>query len=382
MVEPRAVSALSLSSVIALLVIGCEKAGESPEVDQWHLSDEPVMQVGVGREQRDYQFHEIVGLVRLSDGRIVVANAGTSEVRFYDHAGRHLFNAGGPGNGPGEFRELASLDVLPADTLVIFDSGNRRISLFDPTGGFIRSWTVESLGRGVFPSHASGLDDRSMLVFYFRGHMPGDPGGVIRFSAPVVRYSPEGEMLNEVTDIPGDEWYRWDAGNTLMFLPFGEKSLAKVGGTRLYVGNGQTSEFWVYGPDGQQVDRISVPLQPIPVTSDDIGRYETEALEGITDPNSRARRERLHATLPYPDSMPAFASLVVDDTGDLWVEAYRPDSEGVPRWSVIDTTGQLIAEIEMPQGFEPAWIDQDLVLGVLRDEFDVESVKGYEVIRR
>ncbi len=50
--------------------------------------------------------------VRLGDGRIVAANSGMLEIRYYDPEGRHLLTVGRNGEGHGEFRTISSIWAL------------------------------------------------------------------------------------------------------------------------------------------------------------------------------------------------------------------------------------------------------------------------------
>lgn len=61
--------------------------------------------VTIGGDELDplYDLGQVTGALRLSDGRIVVANGATSEIRWYDGEGQHLATAGRKGQGPGEY---------------------------------------------------------------------------------------------------------------------------------------------------------------------------------------------------------------------------------------------------------------------------------------
>jgi len=51
------------------------------ETERWRLSDEPVLQIGAVDGDDAYLFSQITGALRLSDGRIVVANGASRELR-------------------------------------------------------------------------------------------------------------------------------------------------------------------------------------------------------------------------------------------------------------------------------------------------------------
>lgn len=48
---------------------------------------------------------------------------------------------------------------------------------------------------------------------------------------------------------------------------------------------------------------------------------------------------------------------------------------------VFDTDGRLLGTVQMPRGFAVFQIGRDLVLGRARDEFDIEHIRLYELIR-
>lgn len=101
------------------------------EGEGWRMSDEPILEIGVLEGQPEYQLFQVRGAIRLSDGRIVVANAGSHELRIYDPRGRFLTSVGREGSGPGEFRALGSLDRLGSDSLITWDWRNNRAQVFD-----------------------------------------------------------------------------------------------------------------------------------------------------------------------------------------------------------------------------------------------------------
>ena len=69
----------------------------------WTIGPEPLMSIGVLEGEEPYMLHWAFNSVRLSDGRIVVVNAGTQELRMFDESGTHLLTWGGSGEGPGSF---------------------------------------------------------------------------------------------------------------------------------------------------------------------------------------------------------------------------------------------------------------------------------------
>lgn len=82
---------------------------------------------------------QVQGAAWLSDGRIVVANGGTRELRYDGSVGTFSRSVDREGEGPSEFRSLDFLGRHRGDTIVAYDARLRRLSLFDEAGEFVAS---------------------------------------------------------------------------------------------------------------------------------------------------------------------------------------------------------------------------------------------------
>src|SRR5687768_2934188 len=92
----------------------------------------PTVRIGTADGDSSEVLFGAFSVDRTSDGRIVVANSGTSEVRIYDARGVHLRTMGRRGDGPGEFRALLRLGVIRGDTILAYDWRHGRITWFSP----------------------------------------------------------------------------------------------------------------------------------------------------------------------------------------------------------------------------------------------------------
>ncbi|MXX33295.1 MAG: hypothetical protein F4Z50_00910, partial [Gemmatimonadetes bacterium] len=69
----------------------------------WRLGPEPLVSIGKVEGEEPYLFTRIFGATMLSDGRIVIGDDGTKELRVFDRQGNHLETWAGECQGPGEF---------------------------------------------------------------------------------------------------------------------------------------------------------------------------------------------------------------------------------------------------------------------------------------
>ena len=75
----------------------------------WRIGPDPVVSIGEVTGDESYMLHRANDAATLPDGRIVVANTGTNELRVFDAAGVYLTTWGRAGEGPGEFTALRAI---------------------------------------------------------------------------------------------------------------------------------------------------------------------------------------------------------------------------------------------------------------------------------
>jgi hypothetical protein len=353
------------------------------EGEGWKLSEKPVLSIGELEGDPSYQLFQVYDARRLSDGRIVVANAGSSELRFYDGKGRFKGVVGRKGGGPGEFKGLADVWALADDSLLAYDFRNDRISFFDPSGEFVRSFQLQSLTGGKSsPSLVAPFADGSLLIsartMFFS---PQTEGGLRRDSVLYLRCDPAGALLDSVGWFPGPEWYvKSDEGiMAASSRAFGRSPVATASADAFYFGSSDSYEIARYDGNGQLQRLIRRTHESLDVTPEDIESWIEERLADADDENQRAFWEKLYADMPFPQTMPAYERLIVDDEGSLWVEEYRRPTDEQPRWTVFDAEGVMLGEVETPPEFQVFQIGSDFVLGRWTDDLDVEHVQLYKL---
>lgn len=356
------------------------------ETDQWRLAAEPALRLGHG-EDPAHQFAGIRSAVRLRDGGIVVADGGSEEIRIFDADGRHRNTAGGKGGGPGEFRSLRWVG-LHGDSIVSYDSGGRRVSVFTGAGAFVRSVPLEETPELTLVQPMGVLHSGVLMVRPVMGSGLGF-GTAERFDS--VRFYgydiATGDRVSEIGPFPGTESFMlaegapgrdgWQMG---MSLPFGRALVADVNGDHLYIGTGHAPQIELYrhGRDLSAIIRWDSPVRP--VTRNDIARFRAAFRgDGSSGPWSR-RQERLLDAIPHPETAAPYSELRVDDEGRIWVAESRVGGDD-PRWHVFDRQGRWLGRVSTPASLKIYRIGADWILGGTRDELDVEQVVLYRIER-
>lgn len=359
-------------------------------IQSWRLSDEPHVLIGGGDEREAYLLHRVAAATRLGDGRIVIANGGSLELRYYDSEGNHLLSAGGEGEGPGELRPPLEHFTRMAGDSILVASWRSGFLRFGPDGSYASSIPYELPPRGRCWQFEGNdlLPDGALLLRY---------SGISRFAdtdepcsrssavrPPVVfgRYMPgTATGIDTIAVMPGFERTS-DPGARLHSYP--KDLVVGIAHDRLYLGDTGSDNILVTSFRGDTIAALPVPFEPAPVPAD---ARETAGREMGT----------MRLALIHPDYYPRYARLVADPDDRVWVMAYPPlKNPAFPQelthttvarrldegalWRVVDQDG-VIGELRTPPGFFLLEVGDDYVLGLHKDELQRESVRLYRLTR-
>ncbi|XP_053207293.1 RING finger protein nhl-1-like isoform X2 [Panonychus citri] len=99
------------------------------------------------------------------DNSIVIADSSNHRVQVFDSTGRFLHEFGSYGSGEGEFDCLAGVAVNRIGQYIVSDRYNHRVQIFDPSGRFLRSFGCEGRVDGRF-SYPWGITTDSLGFIY------------------------------------------------------------------------------------------------------------------------------------------------------------------------------------------------------------------------
>lgn len=359
-----------------------------PEGRSWHVLEKPIVDIGGLNADRNHQLFQVRSAVRLSDGRIVVVNAGSHEIRFFSPSGEFLFGVGRDGEGPGEFREPYDLARFAGDSLLIRDLKNQRVSIFDANGQFVRSY---QLPMPPFVALIGALFDGRLVVAANSIRYVG-PAARTRSEQPLtyLLYSREGTLLDTLGHYPPEAKYafRYRNAHVTLPLPFGRSTRAAVLGDRFYAGHNDVYEIHAYDSRGTLIRLIRRESDPLEVTGADIDALrdslageDDSLMPGVVNEARRQAVDHLLQDITFPRTMPAFDDFRIDDLGFLWVAEYRRPSDKQRVWAVFDPGGTFLGKVATPPETDIRQIGHDFLLGIQRDDLGLEHVTVYRLIR-
>ena len=356
-----------------------EYAGQPEGKAPFALAAEPLYRHGANPGDYEFQFIDAGRL--LPDGSAIVAWYSGMVVLSPDGTTHEVLATAG--EGPGEVISPHAVFVLGRDSVLVPDDRLSRLTLF--VGDSVAR--ISSLPRaGHFG--VAGIGSSGELLLWNRhpaslwididdewlaGHM--------------TRFDIETGALDTVASY--DHFPSQRSGEEDPIIrPMGEVTVA--GGRFVFTRSDRPEITWRL-PDGTVEQIVRWRPEPNLLTGELLEHVEAylQMLYRRHRVGSEARREeiiqedlaRYRAMIGQP--VPFFGTPFADADGNVWLRSYRPayPEEGSP-YTVVSPDGEWLGKVETPPRFRILDVTGGLVLGVLRDDLDVESVVVYELVGR
>jgi hypothetical protein len=323
----------------------------------------------------------------LSGDTVYVLDGMSATVSAFDAAGRPLFDFGGEGGGPGEFRRPIQLLVLPwsgevgvwdveAQRLTVHTAGGETVRVLAPGAADARG-TVRRIrafaGGYVMEVHsdpllASRAEQRGAMVRLDTA--AGAPRTLFHFAiAPV--------DASHVEPAPGSSATTWR--EPPVWSPQASWDVL-ADGTVLFAPGGPDEAYRIT-PAGR-VTRLRRPTAGARVTRGDRLRH----LQGERDRRLLASPSTPLTVLEplnrrfFAAVRPSVTGVLGGPGGALWTRGFdsRESWRGFSRtWRRTRADGAPYGAVRLPAAFEPLRIIDGTIYGVAEDEMHVQRVEAY-----
>ncbi|MXX55125.1 MAG: hypothetical protein F4Z44_04985, partial [Gemmatimonadetes bacterium] len=328
---------------------------------RWRVGAEPLLDLAESGTGDAHEFYRVRNVTRLPDGGIVVVNRGSAEIRKFTANGAFVGSIGGYGEGPGEFSNLQQVELV-GDSMLVRDV--RRVALFGPDLRHVRTLPLHPGARSLHYLDSGALV-APVIMDYPEEH------GLVRAPEVLLAYDLEGARRDSIGATRGSEEYVTDA---LMGSPlFGKTSVLDTHGDRIFLGSSDYMQVEEVDANGDTLRIFRIPDYPLTLTPEEVRAERNLRLNPPLPPGVTSLPPPIVEAvegMPSPETRPAYADMLVDPTGAVWLRPFLGSSEqgGPEHWLVFGADGSWLGSVQMPENLLVREIGVDEILGVWTSE--------------
>lgn len=351
------------------------------------LAATPTVSIGEEDGGEEYLLASVSGARRLSDGSIVLANARSWQLRWYDANGQYIRSAGRQGEGPGEFRQPYTLFRLDGDTLLAGDIRPLRFLRFTPDGQWVRTVDVQPMMINS-PNFLAVLGDGRML-FGLRNLPERIVAGQMQdLWITVTAHRPDGAMVDTVVErLPYSRSGVLVEGSNYTVGPlFDSYSHVNAADDVIVIGHGAERELRIHGTGaGYPLTRLirwTGPNREVQQSDVDAEHARIrKQYEKYPPGMSQFMESDLHPNRPIAKVFPAMNGIRMGTDGRVWIREYFQPGDSTRSWLAFDKDGRFDCRLTTPNFGQYHEFGPDYVLVTHMDSLDVERVKLFELRR-
>jgi hypothetical protein len=308
------------------------------------------LSIGAEYGDEEYMFGNRVYFNVDVDGKVYVNDWDKKSIRKFDPDGNYLLTIGGPGQGPGEFRNVWHPRFDKNNDMYVSDSGgNRRISIFKRDGTLlklirlpIRLSDISISYQGNYIGYLSTMieDPKGDSATRVLGLFDSQFQLLKEFHKTTREFKPlsgkgEDSYAQFLADLIGDDAFK---PSTTYVLADDDS---------IYFGYPANYEIKIFSPEGELKKIITKEYEPIKITKKHIEsfvRFQEEEFFRYA-PSPEDAKEKAFDLIEYPKFKPAYDTFVLMDNGWIAVVVdYVADEYTLI--DLFDREGTYIAQFE------------------------------------
>lgn len=349
------------------------------------IDSTPRLSIGVEEGEEPYMLTRLGGAMRLSDGRVVLADRQSHEIRYFDSTGAWIRSSGRQGQGPGEFTDPFYINVLPGDTIYVGDFRPFQFLVFDEKGDWVRTVRPDPVEVNNPASRSVLADGRLVLGREDASTRPAN------FEPTMMRldlYDAQGKRTDSLASFPNGRYGRLsDDRDAIYIFPLFESfAQARARKDRIVTGHASRTELRVRRSDaGSPLDRIirwnagSRRITPADIEADRVAqRARAASLPEAMRP--RFLDPLISDQRPVADSFPAFGMLMLGSDDGIWIREFpRPTDSTAHHWIGFDRDGAFRCRLDTRRFSEYLDWGRDYLLVLDPDSVGVVRVREFRL---
>jgi len=284
----------------------------------------------------------------LPDGSFFRTAAADGLVHKFDAQGNLVKSFGRKGQGPGDLQMPGALDVLEAKTLVVNDAGNRRLSLFDLDGNFLRTVKLGEGGASMYSVLSLAALGGNKIVYAINEGRTGPPDVIASRYRVLIKDLADGQE----TEVAVFDWEKPLSKFMVRVIEWEPAVfLAKAGPDKVMIACSGTPEIALFSFSGEKLASFMLDTERTKIT----WKHLEFAMNADREPKNFEFVARNKADIKLPEVLPCFSRLALDAQGRIIIydfNAARFSRE--VSFKAFTTDGRLLAAVKIDPGdFEP-----------------------------
>lgn len=281
-----------------------------------------------------------VGVSIAKDGTMFVSDSGGNRVVVYSSKGEFLKTLGRKGQGPGEFNQLYSYQILDDQSAVAFDNDQNltSFSFFDQNHTFLNKVTTQPGKLFIQSAYFSPDGTKVASMYVVPNSDPGTPGVVTSGfidpkTDPLLAITQGPQVMFDQNQMNDKAWWAGFLADWFKVVNKGIGVMAFGSEGRVYAANTNDYSITEYDADLKPVRIIKKTFKPIPMPEEQLLTFVEPVYEEITSilpPELRqvvtpsVVKKALELAEFPPRKQPIYGLLPVENQGLLVIHNHNP----------------------------------------------------------
>lgn len=296
-------------------------------------------------------------------GEMFVTDPGSNRIVVYDARGKHLKTFGRSGQGPGEFTQLYSYQILADQTGVAFDNNQSVLSFsyFDADQKYLDKTTLQPGKRFIQAAYFSPSGRRIAAMFVEPNSDPNRAGKVFcglidQKTEPLLILTQETQVMFDHTKMDDGSWWSQFLADWFKVVQRGVGIMAFAESGEIFTAVSNQYKIIKYSRDLKPQAVITKDYKPIGMPEDQLLAFVEpvhEEIVGILPPEMRrvvttsVVEKALELAEFPPRKQPVFGLMPVEDKGFLVIHNYDPLTKKT-HGDLFSIKGKFLGSSELP----------------------------------
>jgi len=296
----------------------------------------------------DQLFGTIQQVLVAKSGELLIVDSQQRTIHLFDGNGNYIDSELREGEGPGEVRRIGRVSLSDRNELLLYDWSQRRLSRYSlETESEPGIRPVADMNPEFYPRDFHTTPEGDMFCMIYPG--PADPAST---SIQIQKIDEDGGADGEpLIEFAKDEVleFRNESGQMLATTssPHHKKILPYFHRNRLIAGNSSTVGFETYSlSTGERIDSVGFTRPDVELSAEE----RREFVETMTERMGFEGIEVSSMVNQMPETKGKVRRLHYDPDGVIWLNLVTDEESGVPHWIALGESGEVLGQIsdELP----------------------------------